>query len=126
MDANLEGIWSSLKLTEDEKEMVVTDNDNDNSGKKEGRSSLVGKLLTQRPFNKDAMIGTLKVVWKVSKKVVVTVLDSNLFLFKFDNMRDKQRIIEGSPWSFNKNLIVFKDYNGDLRGSDYQFDIAPF
>ena len=36
------------------------------------------------------------------------------------------KVIDGSPWSFNKNLIVFKDYNGDLRGSDYKFEMAQF
>ena len=87
---------------------------------------MVGKLLTNRPFNKDAMLGTLKVVWRISKEAVVTVLDSNLFLFKFATIKDKQRVMDGSPWTFNKNLIVFKDYNGDLKGVDYKFDRAQF
>ena len=53
-------------------------------------------------------------------------LISNLFLFKFATLKDKRRVIDGSPWSFNKNLVAFKDYNGDLRGADYKFDRARF
>ena len=87
---------------------------------------MVGKLLTNRPFNIDVMLGTLRVVWKISKDAEVTVIDFNLFLFKFYSMKDKHRVLEGSPWPFNKNLIAFKDYNGDLRGSNYVFDRAQF
>ena len=65
-----------MNLTKDEKESVVTE--------------LVGKLLTRRPFNKEAMLGTFRVVWKISKDVEVSTLDSNLFLFKFAIVKDRE------------------------------------
>ena len=115
MDTKLGGVWSALKLTEEEKEMVAVENDQDTRGAEEGKTWMVRKLLTSRPFSKDAMLGTQKVDWKISKEAMVTVLDANLFLFKFEIMKDKQRVMDGSPWFFNKNLIAFKDYNGDLE-----------
>ena len=126
MEEELEGIWKALKLTKEGKEMIGIEKDQETKEMEEGKSWLVEKLLTTRPFNKEAMLSTLKVVWKISRNAEVTVLDSNLFIFKFASLKDKQRVIDGSPWSFNKNLIVFKDYNGDLRGSDYKFDMAHF
>ena len=97
MDTKLEGIWSLLKLTEEEKEMIATDSGEGTEGQDEGKSWMVGKLLTNRPFNKEAMLGTLKVVWRNSKEATITILDSNLFLFKFATMKDKQRVMDGSP-----------------------------
>ena len=126
MDTELEGIWNGFRLTEEEMETVETRCEQNMENLENGKTWLVGKLLTQRPFNKDAMLGTLKVVLRISKEAVVTILDSNLFLFKFHTMKDKLRVLEGSPWSFNNNLVAFQDYNGDLRGSDYHFDKAHF
>ena len=57
---------------------------------------------------------------------MVTVLDNNLFLFKFPTTKDKQRVLDGSHSSFDKHLIVFKDYHGDLRLSNYVFDKGAF
>ncbi|XWS23325.1 hypothetical protein CRYUN_Cryun28dG0003000 [Craigia yunnanensis] len=72
------------------------------------------------------MLGTMRVVWRLSREAEVTILDANLFLFKFAIKKDKARIKEGFPWSFDKHLLVFKDYDGDLRPSDYRFDKASF
>ena len=126
MEAELEDIWRALKLTKEEKEKIETVEDQEAGDMEEGKAWLVGKLLTTRSFNKKAMLSTLKVVWKISRNAEVTVLESNLFIFKFASLKDKQRVINGSPWSFNKNLIVFNDYNGDLRDLDYKFESAQF
>ena len=53
-------------------------------------------LITNRPFNKEAM-GTFRVIWKISRDAETSVLDSNLFLFKFASVKDKERILDGAP-----------------------------
>ncbi|XVF47427.1 hypothetical protein PTKIN_Ptkin03bG0108300 [Pterospermum kingtungense] len=65
------------------------------------------------------MINTFKVVWRLSKNFEVSILDSSLFLFKFASLKDKERVLNGAPWSFEKQLIVFHEYNGNLQPSDY-------
>ncbi|XVF26514.1 hypothetical protein REPUB_Repub14bG0023300 [Reevesia pubescens] len=39
---------------------------------------------------------------------------------------DKIRVLEGSPWTFDKHLLVLKEFDGDLRPEDYRFDRAGF
>ena len=78
--------------------------------------------MTKRPLNKDAMIGTLRVVWKISKDAEITMLDTNLFLIKFETIKDKERVLEGAPWSFDKNLLAFKEYNEDMGAAEYVFN----
>ncbi|XWS65469.1 hypothetical protein CRYUN_Cryun05aG0115400 [Craigia yunnanensis] len=39
---------------------------------------------------------------------------------------DKQRVIDGSPWSFDKQLLTIKESDGNLRTSVYVFGIALF
>ena len=108
MAEDLEGIWRLLNLTEDEQDSVVADDKLEGGTQIDDQRWLVGKLLTRRSFNKDAMLGTFRVVWKISKEAEVSVLDSNLFLFKFASTKDKDRVLEGSPWSFEKKLLMLK------------------
>ena len=120
MAEEFEGVWKLLKLTEDEKDQVETKGLKDNSDQAEGDKWLL------RPFNKEALLGTMRIVWRLSKNPEVTAMDENLFLFKFATMKDKKRIIDGSPWSFEKQLLALLDYDGDLRASDYVFDKVAF
>ncbi|XVF87987.1 hypothetical protein PTKIN_Ptkin19aG0012700 [Pterospermum kingtungense] len=72
------------------------------------------------------MVGTFRVVWRLVKAFEVAFIDANLFLFKFASVREKNRVLEGASWSFDQQLLVFHDYNGDLRPSDYVFDRCSF
>ncbi|XVF69638.1 hypothetical protein PTKIN_Ptkin11bG0097900 [Pterospermum kingtungense] len=49
----------------------------------EERCWLVAKLFTDRPFNCEALLSTLKIIWRVAKEYEVSVLDSNLFSVQF-------------------------------------------
>ncbi|XVF82808.1 hypothetical protein PTKIN_Ptkin16aG0079600 [Pterospermum kingtungense] len=72
------------------------------------------------------MLNTLKIVWRVSKEYEMSILDSNLFLFKFASVKDKERVLDGAPWTFEKQLLVFHEYDGNLRPSDYIFNKGTF
>ncbi|OMO99000.1 reverse transcriptase [Corchorus capsularis] len=87
---------------------------------------MVGRLLTERSFNKQAMINTLKQVWKLVKEFSIIALEENLFLFKFASEADMDRVLEGSPWTFDKHLLLFANYDGNLCPEDYNFTRAPF
>ncbi|XP_022741812.1 uncharacterized protein LOC111293287 [Durio zibethinus] len=34
--------------------------------------------------------------------------------------------MDGSPWSFDKHLLVMQDYSGLLKADEYNFDVATF
>ncbi|XVF47816.1 hypothetical protein PTKIN_Ptkin03bG0141300 [Pterospermum kingtungense] len=86
----------------------------------------MGKLLTRRPFNKEAFMETMKAIWKITNEVEIMAIEENLFLFKFQGARDKERVLEGAPWSFDKSLLLFQEFNGALRPDEYVFDKATF
>ena len=68
----------------------------------------------------------MRVIWRLSRDAEVVIMDNNLFLFKFANRKDKNRVLDRAPWSFDKHLLAFKDYDGGLRASKYVFDKATF
>ena len=73
----------SMKLTTEEEE-VISISDEDRQEEIESCSqSLIGKLLTCKPFNKWAAQSTLKRAWGLENKVQVVEVGANLFQFKF-------------------------------------------
>ncbi|XVF80457.1 hypothetical protein PTKIN_Ptkin15bG0075100 [Pterospermum kingtungense] len=126
MAESLNATWKLLTLIEEEEIDIVIDNYKELDENEQEKKWLVGKLLTTRPFNKEAMIGTLKVTWKLSREAKIIVLEVNLFLFKFQDMKDKERVLNGAPWTFDKQLILFQAYKGELRLEEYVFQSTTF
>ncbi|XVF56485.1 hypothetical protein PTKIN_Ptkin06aG0124900 [Pterospermum kingtungense] len=67
----------------------------------------------------------MKTIWKVSKEVEIKALDDNLFLFKFQGDGDKNKVMESTPWSFDKQMLLLHPFNGDLRPHEYVFGKVP-
>ena len=59
MAEELEGAWRTLKLIENLKDTIETEDIQGRNEPVEGQAWLVGKLLSNRLFNKDAMLGHL-------------------------------------------------------------------
>lgn len=64
---------------------------------------LIGTFLTDRVTNFDAMNTTFAAISGVWMKE----LGPNLFLYQFAHEIDFQSIVDGSPWTFNQQLLVF-------------------
>ncbi|XVF80757.1 hypothetical protein PTKIN_Ptkin15bG0100900 [Pterospermum kingtungense] len=118
--------WRSLKLTDKEDDNIETGEIMENGSIEGCNNWLVGKLLTHQPFNKEAMIGTMKAIWKLHKEVNILAIEENLFIFKFQGERDKNRILKGAPWSFDKHLLLLNGFEGELHPEQYVFKNAQF
>lgn len=70
-------------------------------------------------------MATLRSVWRVSKDVQIQSLTDNLFMFKFSTIRDKQRHLDGSLWTYDKQFLLLEEYD-DKRPSSYLFKDAAF
>ncbi|KAM6599952.1 hypothetical protein CsatA_019561 [Cannabis sativa] len=71
------------------------------------RFCLVGRFLNARSVDFDAMRHTLAGLWKPGKGLFVKELGPNLYLFQFYHEIDIKRVINGSPWTFNRLLFLF-------------------
>lgn len=67
---------------------------------------LVGKFLTEGIYDFPAMQHTLAALWKPGRGVYIKALEANLFLFQFYHEIDIKRVIDGSPWSFNRKVLL--------------------
>lgn len=69
---------------------------------------LVGKLLSDKPADFEALRNVIAALWRPGKGMFVKELDINRYLFQFFHEVDIQRAIEGSPWTFNKIPLVIE------------------
>lgn len=92
---------------------------------KECRLTLFGKLYSRPNVNFQAFLSTMKRAWK-TENVSCTVLEPGLFSFSFKSEADKQRVLDGGPWSFSSNLLVLQQCDPDTPDICYDYSHCPF
>jgi hypothetical protein len=70
---------------------------------------MVGKLLTERTINKEILKTPIIRVWKPTWSISFKFLGPNLFLIDCENWWEKDRILEGQPWTFDGDLFSLVD-----------------
>ena len=74
----------------------------------------------------EAFKSTTQKIWFGSQGVTVKEVGKNLFLAIFVNKEDMLDVLDRSPWSFNRKLILLKCFNGDISPSSVSFQYSPF
>lgn len=72
----------------------------------EANFCVVGRFLTEGYVEFPAMQHTLAALWRSGKGVYMKELETNLYLFQFYREVDVRRVMDGSPWSFNRRVLV--------------------
>ena len=49
-------------------------------------------------------------------------MGNHTILFIFDNQEEVEKIMEGEPWSFDKHLVMIKQYDYSIPIKDLVFD----
>lgn len=93
-DLDLE--WSKLKLTAEEEEVVVCEEEIPVEKKDDINLSLVGKFFTRNNINTKVMKTVMRNAWRPVKGLVVRELDKNLSVFQFFLAKDRDMVVEGA------------------------------
>ena len=107
MEKELKGVWQIFTLTKEEKDNMEIGGIKENEDPLERQNWMAKKLLIEMPFNWDTMMALLRVVWKLPDETLITILDKNLFLFKFTKKKDKT--------SFWQQVLTKKLFNQKIR-----------
>ena len=110
------------------KAVVRWEDDSDGEENSELSLCLVGKLWTTRRFNSNAFMNLMTKIWSPRKGLVAKEIETNLFLFQFYHWKDLDRVIDGEPWFFDKNVVVLKRVDSASRPSELAETLtyAPF
>lgn len=112
-------IWDKLKLTEAEIVYGIgSETEMDACLNNQIPLSLVGKLLTVKPFYVEAMKKTLLSIWRLQESDVIRMVETNLFVFQFFCEANKKRVMEGCPWSVADQILLLKEINNNEQPSE--------
>lgn len=76
---------------------------------------LVGKFLTEKNINYNAMQNVMAGLWRPKEGMEVYEMGGARFSFVFFHKMDLQKVIDGGPWSFEQAMLV---YNQVGEGED--------
>ncbi|XP_060968426.1 uncharacterized protein LOC133035982 [Cannabis sativa] len=99
--------YAQISLEDEEEGVLLGGDDEGEDIAFDDRWCLVGKFLTGRTLDFDAMRHMMASLWQPGKGVYIRELDTNRYLFQFYHELDVQAVVDGSPWTFNKCPLVF-------------------
>ncbi|KAH7841882.1 hypothetical protein Vadar_002910 [Vaccinium darrowii] len=115
----------SFTLTDVEQDDVVLSQDDVVESVAECRSSLFGKVISQKPANLVGLKNTMEKVWGNPKKFRVLAVGDGIFQFVFPSELAATRVLRGKPWFFNNHFLILERWKPDIPPKDYCFNITP-
>jgi hypothetical protein len=91
-----------------------------------GDRCLVGKVGGDRRVNKEAFRTVLSRLWRTVGSVVFKEVQDNIWLFEFTDNDDKERVLDGRPWSYDRHILVLNEFDGCIPPSQMEFAHSPF
>ncbi|KAL0296742.1 UNVERIFIED_CONTAM: hypothetical protein Sradi_6726300 [Sesamum radiatum] len=126
MDFGLNGLKLALSLTESEDAGVVIMSSLWYSDSDSYDLYLVGRILSSWVFHADTLKSTLLLAFNPVRGMDLKSLEGNRFLQKFNHIMDRNRVLDGCPWSFEKNLLVLNSIALNENPQDVNLDWAEF
>ncbi|KAL0361162.1 UNVERIFIED_CONTAM: hypothetical protein Sradi_3800700 [Sesamum radiatum] len=108
MELEAERLAKSLVLTEEEGARLIVPAGIWNETVAREGYYLVGRLLSSKPYRIEYLRSTLASIINPLKGMSVTELEGNRLLFKFNHVIDRKKVMEGCPWTFERNLLVLR------------------
>ncbi|PPD92555.1 hypothetical protein GOBAR_DD10513 [Gossypium barbadense] len=90
------------------------------------KPTLICTVWTGKLYNPDSFRAHMKSLWKTRKKFEIRLVGQNLFLIIFEMVEDLELILEGRPWLFHKNLILFDRLHQAVERDQIKLTSSPF
>ncbi|KAH7855950.1 hypothetical protein Vadar_030910 [Vaccinium darrowii] len=125
LDDDLFNRFRSFKLTSEEQSEVTLVQDDVKFSEEECRSSLFGKIISQKPVNFSGLRTTMGLIWGSPKNFRVIEVGKGIYQFILPSEVDVIRILNGKPWFFNNHFLILERWNPKLQPSQYCFNFTP-
>ena len=126
MVEELERLWSKLSFTKEEDEGIELDFNFTKAAREIGKNCVIMKILAHKSISIDALIKNMRMLWKPNKGVQIFEVDEDLFLEEFGDGKDKKKVLDMCPWSYEKQLVLLQEFDGKLTPKEIEIRWAPF
>ncbi|KAL0313074.1 UNVERIFIED_CONTAM: hypothetical protein Sradi_5706700 [Sesamum radiatum] len=87
---------------------------------------LVGRILSSKAHRIEFIRSTLTSIMNPKKGMPVKDIGLGRLLFKFNHPLDRVGVLEGQPWTFERNLIVLGSVGADDNPATVALNWCPF
>ncbi|XP_074336615.1 uncharacterized protein LOC141673774 [Apium graveolens] len=112
---SLETLYANLSIEEEEEGGIVLGNEEVQKNKPS--FVLICKFLTEKNINLLAMQNVMASIWRPKEGVEIHDIGGYRYSFVFYHVMDLKKVLEGGPWSFEQNMLIYKQQN---EGEDPQ------
>ncbi|CAL1411868.1 unnamed protein product [Linum trigynum] len=114
---------ASVSLTEKEETSINIEDSDEEKGIEEVITELgvAGKIIKGRLSSARVTKNVLKEVWRLKKDFDVRINQKGIMLMQFYCYEDRDRVLLGGPWHYEKQLIVFEKIPPDLQTKRIDF-----
>ena len=126
MAEELEKLCGKISLIEGEKVGLIICEGEIADGREKEERCLVGRIGGEWRVNKEAFRSVLSQIWRTSGFVVFKEVQDNIWLFEFAELDDKKRVLNGRPWSFDRQILVLQDFDESIPPSQMEFTHSLF
>ncbi|XP_031131711.1 uncharacterized protein LOC116033096 [Ipomoea triloba] len=117
--------YANLSISDDnEVEVNIATEDNEDLDTKS--YMLVGSLMTEKMVCFNYLKETMAQTWRHRKGMMAEEVAPNLFIFYFCHKKDRQRILDDGPWSYDQNLLVLQKIESKDSPFDADFSKTEF
>lgn len=89
------------------------------------RFNLIGKLMSSKSFNRNALRNLAMKIRNVSD-LKISEMENNLFIFSFGKDVDRRRVLRNRSWTITGILLVIQEWCPMLPINEIQWNFSPF
>ena len=126
MAEELEVLWRKLTFTDEEDKGVELGSSSTKAAKEIGKKCAIMKIMSPRSISLDTLRKNLRMMWKTNRWVNSSELEADLYLVEFGDDKDKKKILDMYPWSFEKQLVLLQEFERELTPKEIKIKWSPF
>ena len=119
--AGLENLWSHFTLDDEEEYRAEVPKSVEALVHR-----LAGRFFTKRTLNVESIARTFKLLWKPTRELKLRDLGDNIILFEFLDALDLAWVLEFELWTFDKNIVVFREVTEVEEVPTLEFSMVNF
>ncbi|XP_041010287.1 uncharacterized protein LOC121254353 [Juglans microcarpa x Juglans regia] len=118
--------WENLKLSSEESKIFLVSPADMKDSVLRGTFCVVGGVMADRGINSEAFRVTISQVWRLEGWVKFKDIGDLRFLIEFQLLSDKEKVLGGRPWFFNRNLVSLQEIDETIPLNSVKFQFEPF
>ena len=116
-----EGLWEKFSLSVQEGNAVDLVETLDHP-----KSYLAAKFLTHRTLNVEVVARTFTPLWRTDHGFSIRDTNDNKLVFVFEDEADRERVMLGEPWAYDKYLVVLQRIEEEEAIDEVDFGKTSF